>query len=165
MTLGRKGDYSIRAMLAVARHYDAGRRKAREIAAEMDIPDTYVTQILANLVKHDLLTAVAGPDGGYHLARRPEEITVLDVVEAAEGQLALEACVLRGGPCDWGDICPIHETWSQAQTTLIDVLSGVTFGDLSAVDRAMEAGTYEPPPDAAFHPEPVDRRGVREQTD
>src|SRR5690606_33444564 len=98
VTLGRKGDYTVRAVLNLARHYGAGRRKSREIAAEMDIPERYLPQILANLVRHGLLVAVAGPDGGYALARDPGDITLFEVVEVAEGPIALESCVLRGGP-------------------------------------------------------------------
>src|SRR3990172_10072995 len=65
IALGRKGDYAVRAVLELARHYGAGRRKAREIAAEMDIPHRYLQQILNTFVRSDLLTAAAGPDGGY----------------------------------------------------------------------------------------------------
>ena len=99
--LGRKGDYSVRAVLDLASHTEQGRRKAREIATTMDIPERYLGQILANLVREGLLVAVAGPDGGYELAREPEEITLLEVVEASEGSIGLDECVLKGGLCDW----------------------------------------------------------------
>ena len=116
-SLGRKGDYSVRAVLDLARHH-GDRRKAREIAGEMDIPLRYLTQILAMLVQHGLLDALAGPSGGYTLARPPEEITLLEVVEAAEGPIKLEQCVLRGGPCSWEESCPVHIPWAQAQNAL-----------------------------------------------
>ena len=76
-TLGRKGDYSVRAVLDIANH--AGqRRKSREIAEDMDIPARYLPQILANLVEHGILSAEAGPTGGYLLARPATDITLLD---------------------------------------------------------------------------------------
>ena len=160
-TLDRRGDYSVRAMLDVAKHVDVGRRKAREIATEMDIPQPYVAQILADLVKHDLLAAVAGPTGGYTLNRPASEITLLDVVEAAEGATSLERCVLRGGPCDWDGVCPIHETWWRALTALTDTLTATTFADLVQIDRAMEDGSYALPRDVPRHPEETKRRGTR----
>ncbi|MHC4067293.1 MAG: RrF2 family transcriptional regulator, partial [Planctomycetota bacterium] len=67
VALGRKADYSVRAVLDLASHFGRGRRKAREIATVMDIPERYLGQILADLVRADLLSAVAGPDGGYSL--------------------------------------------------------------------------------------------------
>ena len=145
VTLGRKGDYSVRAMLDVARHSDAGRRKAREIASEMDIPQPYAAQILADLVRHGLLTAVAGPTGGYRLTRPASEITLLEVAEAAEGPTVLESCVLRGGPCDWTRVCPVHETWWRGQTALRDTLGATSFADLVAIDEAIEDGDYQLP--------------------
>jgi Rrf2 family protein len=161
VTLGRKGDYSVRAMLDVARHADQGRRKAREIAAEMDIPQPYVAQILADLVRQGLLSAVAGPTGGYTLSRPASEITLLEVAEAAEGPTILESCVLVGGPCDWTSVCPVHETWSRGQSALTATLAATTFADLVAIDKAMEDGTYQLPPGVPDHPVPTQRRGTR----
>ena len=161
VTLGRKGDYSVRAMLDVARHSDAGRRKAREIATEMDIPQPYAAQILADLVRHGLLTAVAGPTGGYRLTRPASEITLLEVAEAAEGPTVLESCVLRGGPCDWTQVCPVHETWWRGQTALRDTLGATSFADLVTIDEAIEDGTYQLPPDVPQHPVHTERHGIR----
>lgn len=156
-SLGRKGDYSVRAVLDLARRHDQ-RRKAREIAGEMDIPHRYLTQILANLVQHGLLTAVAGPSGGYILARPPTDITLLEVVEAAEGPIKLEHCVLRGGPCEWEESCPIHIPWARAQNALAAQLAGTTFADLARDAQELEAGTYELPADTPPHPVATPRR-------
>jgi Rrf2 family protein len=160
VALGRKGDYLVRAMLDIARHRGKGRRKARQIAEVMDIPARYATQILADLVRHDLLMATAGPDGGYSLARPADEITLLDVVDVAEGPTTLDTCVLRGGPCDWTDVCPIHVTWYQAQTAFVDVLARTTLAELVDIDAEIEAGTYSPG-DVPLHLTPTQRLGIR----
>lgn len=157
-SLGRKGDYSVRAMLDVARH-DGVRRKAREIAGEMDIPHRYLTQILANLVQHGLLEAVAGPTGGYVLARPAAEISLLDVVEAAEGPISLDVCVLQGGPCSWEDSCPVHIPWARAQNALADRLAETTFADLVGYSDEIESGTHRLPLDTPPHTIPTPRRG------
>ncbi len=156
-SLGRKGDYSVRAVLYLAKHF-GDRRKAREIAEEMDIPHRYLTQILASLVQHDLLTAVAGPSGGYCLARPPEEITLLEVVEAAEGAIGLDRCVLQGGPCSWEENCPVHIPWARAQNAMADQLSSTTFADLVDTAADIIAGTHELPTDAPPHKLPTTRR-------
>ena len=159
--LGRKGDYSVRAVLDLATHWKQGRRKAREIARSMDIPEAYVGQILARLVREDLLVAVAGPDGGYELARRPDEATLREVVEDSDGKIGLDECVLRGGPCDWDAVCPIHVPWSRAQGAFVEQLHAATFADLAAADAAIEAGTYEVPIDTPEHSDSTERRGRR----
>lgn len=153
VTLGRKGDYAVRAVLDVARNSESGRRKAREIADSMEIPDRYLTQILAHLANLGLLEAVAGPNGGYSLARPPETITLLDVVEAAEGPISLDECVLRGRPCEWEDVCPIHVPWARSQNALKAQLSKATFADLVESADAIDAGTYRLPDDTPRHPD------------
>ena len=160
-TLGRKGDYSVRAAIDVARHHGQRRRKAREIAATMDIPIRYIPQILANLVRAGLLKAVSGPDGGYTLASEPTEITLLDVVVAAEGPVELDACVLRGGPCDWERACPLHIPWTKAQTALSGELSNWTLEALARTDQEIESGTHQLPNSLALHIQP-DRLGIRD---
>lgn len=156
-SLGRKGDYSVRAVLYLARHHD-DRRKAREVADEMDIPARYLTQILAELVQQEILTAVAGPSGGYCLARPPEKITLLEIVEAAEGPIGLDQCVLQGGPCDWEDSCPVHIPWARAQNAMAHQLSITTFADLANAAGQIDAGTYELPTDTPPHKLPTSRR-------
>jgi Rrf2 family protein len=149
-SLGRRGDYSVRAVLDLARHHDE-RRKSREIAGEMDIPARYLTQILANLVQHGLLDAVAGPTGGYTLARPPENISLLEVVEAAEGRIKLEQCVLRSGPCTWEETCPVHIPWARAQNALAEQLASTSFADLVKSAAEIDAGTYVIPADTPSH--------------
>ena len=156
-TLGRKGDYSVRAVLDISNHIGV-RRKSREIAEEMDIPSRYLPQILANLVEHGILTAEAGPTGGYLLARPPDEVTLLDVVEAAEGPILIDQCVLRGGPCDWDTACPIHVPWHRALTALTQELSQTTFGELSVHCAQIVDGTYVLPPGMPPHVIPTQRR-------
>ena len=141
VSLGRKGDYAVRAALYLARHYGDGRRKTREIAADMDIPEKYLPQVLGELVRADLVASFAGPNGGYELTRSPESISLLDVVEAAEEPIRSETCLLREGPCRWEDMCAIHAAWSGAQSALIDQLAKTTFASLSDTDAQLEAGT------------------------
>jgi Rrf2 family protein len=146
IALGRKGDYAVRAVLDLARHYGGPRRKSREIAADMEIPERYLPQILALLVRAGVLAAVAGPDGGYSLARDPSQVSLLEVVEVAEGPVRAMECLLRGGPCDWTGVCPLHGSWSRAQEALAAELARTNFGDLARRDAAIERGDTGPLP-------------------
>jgi Rrf2 family protein len=158
--LGRRGDYAVRAVLDLARHYGGGHRKAREISAEMDIPQQFLAQILGPFVRAGIVTAVAGREGGYALARPPAAVSLLDVIEMAEGPLESGECTLRGGPCDWTGPCPLHETWARARAQLANYLGKVTFAQIAAVDAAIQSGrqrasTGQP------HARVSARRGVR----
>ena len=159
VTLGRRGDYAVRAVLDLSRHHGRGLRKSREIAVEMDIPSQYLTQILGALVRAGLLQAAAGRSGGYRLTRPPGEITLLHVVEAVEGEVTMDRCVLRGGPCDGEDACPLHHEWGKAQQVVRAQLRKTTFARLSRTDAQIERGMLPPPaaPHARAHP----RRGQR----
>jgi Rrf2 family protein len=130
ITLGKNGDYSVRAVLDLARHHGRGRRKTHEIAASMKIPRAYLSRILANLVRCGLLTAVAGRDGGYELSRPPSRVRLLEVVEAAEGKVELQNCLLRGIPCGQSDTCSVHDAWAEAQQALVRRLHQTTFAEI-----------------------------------
>ncbi|MDH3425683.1 MAG: Rrf2 family transcriptional regulator [Acidimicrobiia bacterium] len=159
LKLKRKGDYTVRAMISVARHWGVGFRQGRQIAAEMEIPYKFLTQILAELVGKGLLVAKHGPAGGYALARPPTDITLLDVVEAGEGPATFNHCVLRDGPCDWEETCPVHDTWSRAQAALAKELASTTLADLAGIDAAIEAGGYQS--EAPSHRDSTERHGER----
>jgi Rrf2 family protein len=134
MELGRRADYALRATLDLARH-EGKRRKARETAGAVDVPQQYLPQVMAALVRAGIVVSVAGRDGGYLLARRPEEVSLLDVVEAVDGPIRSTVCVLRGGPCTWDGTCAVHEAWSAAQEAFRAEFARTSLADLVAARR------------------------------
>jgi Rrf2 family protein len=159
LSLKRKGDYAVRAMVSVGRLYGTGLRQARQISTEMHIPYKTLTLILAGLVAEGLLIATHGPNGGYRLARDPRDISLLDIVEAAEGPATFDHCVLREGPCDWEETCPVHDTWARTEDALIRELAATSLAEITAIDAAIEAGSYLP--EAPPHSRPTERHGTR----
>ncbi len=152
VTLSKRGSYAARAALCLARAYATGRpKKLREISAEMDIPRTFVSQILGDLVHAGIAVSSFGRDGGHRLARPPADVTVAEVVEAAEGPLVSAGCALGDGPCRWQAVCPLHETMTHATSSLRQALADTTLADLAERDLAIEAGTYPVPADAHPH--------------
>ncbi|MFA9431365.1 Rrf2 family transcriptional regulator [Egicoccus sp. AB-alg2] len=137
LTLGKRADYSVRAVLDLARHHGNGRRTTRAIAEAMAIPVNFLPALLAELVRAGLVVSVAGRSGGYALARAPGEISLLEVIEAAEEEPARE-CVLRGGPCRWQDACVVHEPLATARESLRASLAMTDFAQLVARDAALE---------------------------
>ncbi|MGC8512993.1 MAG: RrF2 family transcriptional regulator [Acidimicrobiales bacterium] len=149
MTLSKRGDYVVRSALSLARAYPSGEaRKIREVVAEMGVPQTFASQILADLVRAGLATSKAGKDGGYRLASPPEQVSLVEVVEAGEGPLRAERCALGEGPCRWDAVCPLHETWRSATEALREVLRSTSLADLVRRDEDIEAGRVRRPEDS-----------------
>jgi Rrf2 family transcriptional regulator, iron-sulfur cluster assembly transcription factor len=143
LRLTRRGDYAVRAALSLAgawREPDGQYLKTREIAAAVDVPLSYTPQVLKLLATAGLADAKAGRDGGYRLRRPPGEITLLAVVEAAEGGFELGRCILRGGPCHWRDACAVHAAWFGVVQACRAEMARTTLADLLAADAALRAG-------------------------
>lgn len=152
MTLSKRGDYVVRSAIALARAYDSGEhRKIREVVAEMDVPQTFASQILADLVRADLATSRAGKSGGYRLIRSPDEVSLLEVVEAGEGPLRSQRCAVGDGPCRWERVCPLHETWTAATEALRRTLGETKLSDVVARDDALADSSYPTPSDTHRH--------------
>ena len=77
-----------------------------------------------------LSRVVQGAQGGYRLATAPRDVTLLDVVEAVMGSLALNDCVARPGSCSRNPDCPIHPIWKKATEQLCDTLRAATLEEL-----------------------------------
>jgi Rrf2 family transcriptional regulator, iron-sulfur cluster assembly transcription factor len=149
LRLSKRGDYVVRSAICLARAYESGApKKLRQISAEMEIPRTFVSQILGDLVHAGLAFSSFGKEGGYRLACPPAEVSLLEVVEAGEGPLAPETCALGDGPCRWEAVCPLHESWVAASSALRAELAATSLADVAERDRAIEAGTYPIPADA-----------------
>jgi Rrf2 family protein len=149
VTLSRRGSYAAAAAICLARAYESGRpKKLREVSAEMAIPRTFASQILGDLVHAGIAVSAFGRDGGHRLARPPEQVSVAEVIEAAEGPLTSERCALRDGPCRWQEVCPLHETMTTATASLRKVLASTTLAMLAERDAAMADGTYPVPADS-----------------
>ena len=149
LTLSKRGDYVVRAAICLASSYESGTpTKRHQVSSEMDIPRTFVSQILGNLVQAKLAVSSSGKDGGYRLSRHPAEMSLLEVVEAGEGPLLPETCTLGEGPCQWNVVCPLHETWGPASAALRKELASTSLAEIAERSRAIEAGTYPVPTDA-----------------
>jgi Rrf2 family protein len=149
VTLSKRGSYAVRAAVCLAQAYGTGTpKKLREVSAQMSIPRTFVSQILGDLVRAGIAVSSFGRGGGHRLARPPGEISVAEVIEAAEGRLSAERCALGEGPCRWHAVCPLHETMADASTALREVLATTTLAAIAERDQAIRDGTYPSPADS-----------------
>lgn len=130
LRLTKRGDYAVRAMLALA---DARDRllTGSQIAADTGIPVSFLPQVMGDLVHAGLADGLQGRTGGYRLARPAGEISLLGVVEAVEGDSRRKTCILRGGPCGSDGTCRVHDAFSAAQDALLGELEGASLASLA----------------------------------
>ena len=114
-------------MLYLARLGDDQRAATSQIAEEQKIPPSFLAKIVSQLSVAGLLQTSRGARGGVSLARDPEEISLLEVVEAIDGPILLNECVGDEGICVFGDTCDIRPVWCDAQAELVARLKGTTF--------------------------------------
>lgn len=139
LQLTRRGDYTVRAAISLARHSGSGTyRKLREISEEMAIPARYTHEIVSLLVKAGLAEALAGKQGGYRLVRTPESISLLEIVEAGEGALRVDRCALDGGPCHWQTMCAVHPMLEDGVKAITASMQSRSLADVLKLDRRLE---------------------------
>jgi Rrf2 family protein len=132
MKITYKGDYSLKAILDLAVHYNKGVMSIQELAKKGDIPNKFLEQILLTLKKGGFVGSKRGVGGGYFLARPPESITVGEVVRFIEGPIEPIACAgkKKYEKCKDFPYCVFKDIWSQVHTATSLVIDTVTFAEL-----------------------------------
>lgn len=127
MQITRQADYAVRAVLYLAQLGSEQRASTSQIAQEQQIPPSFLAKIVSQLSVSGLLQTSRGARGGVSLARAPETISLLEVVEAIDGPILLNECVAGSGVCTFGEDCPMRPIWCDAQAELVDRLKQTTF--------------------------------------
>ncbi len=132
MKVTYKGDYSLKAMLNLALHYNKGVLPIQELAKKGDIPFKFLEQILLTLKKGGFVGSKRGVDGGYFLARPPEAITVGEVIRFIEGPIEPVTCANKDSyeKCKDFPYCVFKDIWNQVYIATSLVVDTVTFAEL-----------------------------------
>lgn len=138
MQITHQADYAVRTILFLARLEPNQRVATSEIAQFNRIPPSFLTKIISQLSIAGLIHTSRGARGGVWLARPPAEISLLDVLVAIDGSLALNHCVEDPGNCVFSGECLIHNFWQETCADMLARLRETTF------DRFVTAG--EPVP-------------------
>ena len=139
MQITRQADYAVRAVLFLSQIEPDERASTSQIAEDQRIPPSFLAKIVSQLSVAGLLQTSRGARGGVSLARSPEEISILDVVEAIDGPILLNECVADGGVCVFGDTCDIRPVWCDAQLELVTRLQATTFDNFNGQKPATVA--------------------------
>ncbi|MBV6450860.1 MAG: putative HTH-type transcriptional regulator [Anaerolineales bacterium] len=131
MQITRQADYATRAILYLARTGRNTRVSTSQVATEQKIPPSFLAKIISQLSVAGLLHTSRGARGGVTLARDPNEITLLEVVEAIDGPIQLNMCIEQNGACTFEGKCPLQPVWCNAQEELVTKLRNTTFAQLA----------------------------------
>jgi len=123
------GEYALTTMLHLASVKDKGVTKISDISKTRNIPDSFLMKIVIELVKAGLVVSLRGKNGGLHLARPPNKISLLDVFEATEGKLQLCSCLINPKFCDKKSWCQVRNVWDEAQIAFSNILQENTLAD------------------------------------
>lgn len=136
--LTRRADYAVRIMLELGDNTDGQRIPAVQVAQRADVPLAFLRKIVADLVKSDLVRTYSGPNGGLTLAQPVASINLVHILQAIEGPICLNTCLVRPKECPRDQVCPVHGFLGRLQANIIQQLQEATLDKLVAEKRELE---------------------------
>lgn len=138
MKLSTKGRYGTRAMLALSLHYDKDIIRLKDIAEREGIPARYLEQLIVALKIAGLVKSFRGVQGGYTLARPPDQIRLSEILQVLEGRMAPVECVDDPKACPHSSFCVARDIWLEMKKALVNILESSTLQDLIERKRNKE---------------------------
>ena len=145
MKLTTKGRYAVLALTEIALSHNKSLIKISEIAKSQNISSTYLEQILSNLKRNGFVKAVRGPNGGYKLALKAEDIIMSDVINAIEGKIEAKGCSQKHISCTGiSGKCLNHDLWDELGKQIELFLDHISLKDI--IDRKVLGRSRAPSP-------------------
>ncbi|HDP69154.1 MAG TPA: Rrf2 family transcriptional regulator [Candidatus Marinimicrobia bacterium] len=139
--LSTKGKYGARLMFQLALNYGNGPMLLKEIAAREDLSVRYLEHLVPPLRTARLILSMRGSKGGYSLAKKPQDITLKEIVRVLEGPFYPSECVEAPDICNRSSFCVTRNIWAELEQTISATLASHTLQDL--VDEYRKAHTSE----------------------
>lgn len=130
MKITRACDYTIRALIHMAKFPMGTAFMRSDLAKECNVPDSFLGKILQSLAKSDILMSERGKKGGFKLGKEPKDIQMFDVMTAVDGPLYLNNCIDEKEGCCFLENCCAHEMWLDVQKTLENKLREYSLADI-----------------------------------
>jgi len=141
VTISRRSDYAVRALVYLAARDGGSAHRVGEIARNQGVPVPFLAKIVQQLVAAGLLKSRRGRAGGVYLPAEAASSSVLDVVQAIDGPVALNWCTMEPKRCGRWEMCAAHPLWARAQRLLEEVLGGASIAELADAQRRIDALT------------------------
>jgi Rrf2 family protein len=120
--LNNTSQYAIRILNFIATkdasHNETLLYHAKDLSDTLDISYKYLTKIMTQLVKSEIILSIRGREGGYKLAKKASTIRVLDILDAVNESLISKECILGIGACDQHNKCALHDQWVKPKTMI-----------------------------------------------
>jgi Rrf2 family protein len=139
MQLTRAADYGVRVMIQLTALKGNGRVSLPELAHATGAPESFLSKVLQSLAHAGLISSRRGQQGGFHLTPRGAAASMRDVIEAIDGAICLNLCLIPGRSCSRKAHCPAHPVWIQAQQAMMQVLSSATIASLATEKGSAKA--------------------------
>ena len=147
MQITRAAEYAIRGVLYLCQQPEGSICLLSEISERQKIPPSFLSKIFQSLSRAGIVSSSRGTGGGFMLVKDPHDITLLDVIEAIEGQISLNMCLSNGQMCEQRPTCAVHSVWREAQNHLLELLKNKTFAELAEENqKLLEEVSREPQP-------------------
>jgi len=131
MKLSRRTDYALRAVTYLSVRQGNGACSIAEIAAMEKIPREFTAKVLKELCRTGFIRSRLGPHGGYRLAKPPDQMTVLEIMEALDGPLAINDCLAEPQFCGKTPGCRMHRLFRRVNDSMKEILSKTTVADIA----------------------------------
>lgn len=131
MQLTRAADYGVRVMVHLANLAANERALLPALANATGAPDSFLSKVLQKLARAKLIHSWRGPLGGFGISTGGRACSMRDVIEAIDGPICLNVCLVSGKSCGRNAWCPAHPVWMEAQEAMLGVLSKALIVDLA----------------------------------
>ncbi|MBE0447149.1 MAG: Rrf2 family transcriptional regulator [Actinobacteria bacterium] len=135
MRMSTRGRYGARAMLDIALNYEKGPVSLRELAQRQELSIKYLEQLIQPLRTAGLIKSIRGAGGGYTLARLPDDINLLQIVQALENLTPVD-CLNNPEACSRISKCATYDVWKEVQDSTRNILASLTLTDM--VERQLQ---------------------------
>ena len=126
----KKCELAIQATLFLSIKIDRDVFNAAEISKELKVPKEFVSKMLQTLTDSGIIGSKKGKNGGFFLARKPENIKLIEIVKAIDGDKVFKSCVLGFPNCGDDHPCPVHNKWGKIRADAFKMLSEETLEEL-----------------------------------
>ncbi|HOW35089.1 MAG TPA: Rrf2 family transcriptional regulator [Candidatus Omnitrophota bacterium] len=140
--ISTKTRYALRALLEMACRNDRKLFRLEELSDHQNISRKYLENIFAILKKHHIVHSRVGKNGGFYLPTNIKEISLLKVLEALEGKVAIVHCLDSRNECERVAFCPANGIWNELNTAIKNILAGKNLKDLSAKEKIRRKCSY-----------------------
>jgi Rrf2 family protein len=135
MQITRGTDYAVRVMIHLAGLPPGSRVRQSQLSQASDVSGHFLSKVLQQLVRSRLVRSQRGSGGGYALAVPAASVSLRDVVEAIEGPVRLNLCLMEGPSCGRKSWCPAHLVWAEAQASVLNILGAASMARLASQVR------------------------------